>query len=232
MPKKNTISGKFAKDIKGFENQFISLKNLFVKNNWSLSSVRNTMKRFVEGWNYDNIKPDDIDLNTFSDNIMFIRQNRFDRQSKSYFIAQYGVNLGEIKFKDLQKIQSYTNSKEYKGMTDGEFPDYNKSRAITLDNMIKRYGYVEGTLKFNDYCSKQRYTESKQRYIDEGRLDDYYEINKRKAITLNNMIKRYGEERSRMLQYVRYWRLSSRGIMKPFISVILTGIRVCAYPFI
>src|SRR5574344_1125057 len=194
MPKKNTISGKFAKDIKGFENQFISLKNLFVKNNWSLSSVRNTMKRFVEGWNYDNIKPDDIDLNTFSDNIMFIRQNRFDRQSKSYFIAQYGVNLGEIKFKDLQKIQSYTNSKEYKGMTDGEFADYNKSRAITLDNMIKRYGYVEGTLKFNDYCSKQRYTKSKQRYIDEGRLDDYYEINKRKAITLNNMIKRYGEE--------------------------------------
>lgn len=194
MPKKNTISGKFAEDIKGFENQFIFLKNLFVKNNWSLSSVRDTMKRFVEGWNYDNIKPDDIDLNTFSDNIMFIRQNRFNRQSKSYFIAQYGVNLGEIKFKNLQEIQSYTNSKEYKGMTDDEFAEYNKSRAVTLDNMIKRYGHTEGTLRFNDYCNRQSYTKSKQRYIDEGRLDDYYEINKRKAVTLDNMIIKYGEE--------------------------------------
>lgn len=44
MPKKDTISGKFAKDIKGFENQFISLKNLFVKNNWSLSSVNSVMR--------------------------------------------------------------------------------------------------------------------------------------------------------------------------------------------
>jgi len=154
MPKKNTVSGKFAKDIKGFENQFIFLKNLFIKNNWSLSSVHNTMKRFVEGWNYDNIKPDDIDLNAFSDNIMFIRQNRFNRQSKSYFIAQYGVNLGEIKFRNLQKIQSYTNSKEYKGMADDEFADYNKSRAVTLDNMIIKYGEEIGTKKFNDFVQK------------------------------------------------------------------------------
>ena len=31
MSKKNTVSGKFAKDIKGFENQFISLKNSIAK---------------------------------------------------------------------------------------------------------------------------------------------------------------------------------------------------------
>ena len=99
--------------------------------------------------------------------VSVLRELGLNRQSKIFFTTQYGERLGEIRFKELQTIQALTNSKEYKGMTDEEFEQYNHSRATTLKNMIKRYGEEEGTRIFNEYRETQKYKKSKQRYIDE-----------------------------------------------------------------
>lgn len=200
MPKKNTLGGQFAKDIEGFENEYFFLKNLYEERKWSLSALRSVVKRFVEGWRYDGLDkvqhtPESLDLER---KVSILRELSHNRQSKIFFTTQYGERLGEIKFKELQDLQALTNSKEYKGMTDEEFKQYNNSRAITLKNMIKKYGEEGGTRVFNEYREKQRYKKSKQRYIDEfgeeQGLKIFSDISKKKAQNLENFQRKYGEE--------------------------------------
>lgn len=200
MPKKNSLGGQFAEDIKGFEKEYFFLKNLYKEKGWSLSALRSVMIRFVEGWGYDGLDkihhtPESLDLER---KVSILRELGHNRQSKIFFTTQYGERLGEIKFKEVQTFQALTNSKEYKGMTDEEFKRYNNSRAITLENMIKKYGKEEGTRVFNEYREKQRYKKSKQRYIDEygeeQGLKIFKEINKKKVQNLENFQRKYGEE--------------------------------------
>lgn len=65
-------------------------------------------------------------------------------QSLEKFIIRHGDVKGLLLWNEYRKIQAYTNSYEYKkekyGMTIEEFTRYNKSRAVTLDNMINRHG--------------------------------------------------------------------------------------------
>ena len=200
MPKKNSLGGQFSEDIRGFENEYFFLKNLYEEKRWSLSALGSVMRRFVEGWRYDGLDkvhhtPESLDLER---KVSVLRELGHNRQSKIFFTTQYGERLGEIKFKELQAIQALTNSKEYKGMTDEEFEQYNHSRATTLKNMIKRYGEEEGTRIFNEYRETQKYKKSKQRYIDEfgeeQGLKIFKEINKKKVHNLENFQRRYGEE--------------------------------------
>ena len=102
---------------------------------------------------------------------------------------RYGIEEGTKKFDEYRKKQAYTNSKEYKQMTDAEFADYNKSRAVTLNNMIYRYGIEEGTKKFDEYRKKQAYTNSKE-YLKER----YETVNKSKAHTLKNYLIKYKDD--------------------------------------
>lgn len=200
MPKKNSLGGQFSKDIKGFENEYFFLKNLYSEKGWSQSALTHVIRRFVEGWRYDGLDkvhhtPESLDLER---KITTLRELGHDRQSKIYFTTQYGERLGEIKFKEVQTFQALSNSKEYKGMTDEEFKRYNNSRAITLKNMIKKYGKEEGTKVFNEYREKQRYKKSKQRYIDEFGEEEglkiFNEINKKKIQSLENFQRKYGKE--------------------------------------
>lgn len=200
MPKKDSLGGQFAEDIKGFEKEYFFLKNLYNEKGWSLSALRYVIKRFVEGWRYDGLDkvhrtPESLDLER---KVSILRELGHNRQSKIYFTTQFGERLGEIKFKELQTFQALTNSKEYKGMTDEEFKRYNHSRAITLENMVKKYGEEEGTRVFNEYREKQRYKKSKQRYIDEfgeeQGLEIFKEINKKKVPTLENFQRKYGDK--------------------------------------
>lgn len=200
MPKKNSLGGQFAEDIKGFEKEYFFLKNLYNGKGWSLSALTHVIRRFVEGWRYDGLDkvyhtPESLYLER---KVSLLRELGHNRQSKIFFTTQYGERLGEIKFKELQTSQALTNSKEYKGMTDEEFKRYNNSRAITLENMVKKYGKKEGTRVFNEYREKQRYKKSKQRYIDEfgeeQGLEIFKEINKKKVQSLENFQRRYGKE--------------------------------------
>ena len=73
-------------------------------------------------------------------------------------IVMYGEELGHKKWKEYCNKQAYTNSQEYKRMSDLEYEEYNKSRAVTKENMIKKYGEEKGLKNFFDYCNKQAYT--------------------------------------------------------------------------
>lgn len=114
----------------------------------------------------------------------------------------YGDELGTIKWNEYCLKQKISNSYEYKaekyGWTKEEFNNYNKNRAVTLENMIKRHGKIKGTKLFNEYCKKQKVNGCTKEYFinkygNEIGLIKYNELNKNKAITLENFIKKYGK---------------------------------------
>lgn len=86
------------------------------------------------------------------------------------FIQKYGKHEGKIRWDSYRHKQAYTNSFEYKlekhGMTREEFDAYNKSRAVTKENMIARHGEVEGLKKWEDYIKRQAYTTSLEYFVN------------------------------------------------------------------
>lgn len=111
-------------------------------------------------------------------------------------INKWGKELGEQKWKEYCDKRSYIASKKWfidkYGEKDGLII-YNKSRSITLKHMIEKYGKEIGTQKFNDYCNKQKITKSFDYMVKKFGEKKAYEINKSKAITIENFIKKYGE---------------------------------------
>jgi hypothetical protein len=86
------------------------------------------------------------------------------------FILKYGVNQGTTAWETYRKKQAISNTLEYKQTTHGwtkeEFDDFNKSRSVTLANLIKRHGEVLGTEKWIAYCERQAYTNTEQYFIE------------------------------------------------------------------
>ena len=85
------------------------------------------------------------------------------------FINKYGEEDGKKRWKSYCDKQSITNTYEYKhekyGWTYEQFNEFNKSRAVTIDNMIKKYGEEDGLKKFNEYIDRQRFTNTKEYFI-------------------------------------------------------------------
>lgn len=123
--------------------------------------------------------------------------------TKENWILIFGKELGEIKWNNYCKKQAISNTLEYKqqkyNWTTEDFNNYNRSRAITLENMINKYGETEGTKKYNSYCEKQKDAGCTLKWFiekygnDEG-LIKYTELNKLKRNTLLNFISRYGQD--------------------------------------
>ena len=94
------------------------------------------------------------------------------RQSvtKEKMIKKYGITEGTERWNSYCKKQADSNKFEYKhekhGMTYEEYDEYNKSRAVTLDNMIKRYGVQDGLFHWNQYVERQRYTCTLEYFIE------------------------------------------------------------------
>lgn len=92
-------------------------------------------------------------------------------RTKEGFIKKYGVIEGEERWNSYTEKQRYTNTFEYKhqkyGMPADEFDKFNKNRACTLENFIKRYGEDEGNVKWKNYVKRQAYTNSKEYFIKE-----------------------------------------------------------------
>lgn len=125
-------------------------------------------------------------------------------QTEKYYVIKYGEELGKQKWQEYRKIQGKTNSLEYKkekyGMTEEEFKEYNKSRAVTLKNLTKKYGEEEGKRRFEIYREKQKYVGSCEEYFiekfgEELGKQKWKEVNKSKGVTLENYIKRLGKEK-------------------------------------
>lgn len=127
---------------------------------------------------------------------------------KSYSKKKYGMTLnkmiekyeeeeGKKKWDNYCKRQSETNTYEYKkekyGWTKEQFDQYNASRAVTKKNLIKRWGKEEGLKKWNKYVDRQKETKSKDYVIEKYGEDYWVELCKKKALTLETFIRKYGK---------------------------------------
>ena len=127
----------------------------------------------------------------------------------NHMIEKYGEEEGNKRWNEYCDKQSETNTFEYKqkvyGWTKEQFDEYNQLRAATLENLINRYGEEEGNKRWNEYVDRQKYTKSKEYMVNKFGYDGWVRINKLKAITLDNFIRKYGEEEGnkRWNEYVK-----------------------------
>ena len=84
-------------------------------------------------------------------------------------IKKWGEELGKLKWMQYCEKQSKTNTFDYKrekyGWTEDEFKEYNKSRSVTIENLVRRHGEEEGLIIWKRHCDKQKYTTSVQYFI-------------------------------------------------------------------
>lgn len=134
------------------------------------------------------------------------------------FILLWGIDVGTCKWKSYCNIQAETNSLEYKkkkyGFTDSDFEAFNKSRAVTLENQIKKYGEELGSARFADYCKKQKTLGSSQSYfiekfgVDAG-TERWNKINFMKAHTFDSYMARYEDETIAREKLVKFFEKTS-----------------------
>lgn len=114
----------------------------------------------------------------------------------SNLIKKYGEELGTIKYNKYLELQSKTNTFEYKqskyNWTREQFNEYNKSRAVTLENLIKKHGEEKGTAVYLKYIDSQKMTKSKDYIIAKYGYLYYKDLCKKKIINLENFIRKHG----------------------------------------
>ena len=149
-------------------------------------------------------------LSTEGKRFSFLYENGFRRHvhrqcsqpTKEHWILMFGEKEGIEKWNRYCELQSKSNTFEYKqqkyGWTKEEFDNYNRSRAVTLKNLTEKYGKEEAEKRFKSYCEKQSYAGCKldyfiEKYGEQEGTKRYNELNKRKALTLDNLINVYGE---------------------------------------
>ena len=142
--------------------------------------------------------------------------------TKEKMIKRYGISEGTERWNSYCEKQSVTNTYEYKhekyGMSQDEFDEYNKSRAVTKENLIKKHGKIEGLKIWNDYIERQRYTctldyfieeygkeDGTQKYNEfaEKRSDQYYLIGNKSNISLDlfSNLKEYYKDNDTYIEY-------------------------------
>jgi hypothetical protein len=90
--------------------------------------------------------------------------------TENNLVKKWGETIGKQKWIEYRNKQSITNKFEYKkekyGWTKQQFDDYNKSRRVTLENLVIRHGEYDGLKIWKDYCDRQKYTTSVEYFID------------------------------------------------------------------
>jgi len=91
-------------------------------------------------------------------------------------IKKHGSDIGEKKWKEYCDKQANSNTFEYKrdkyGWSKEKFDEYNKSRSVTLENLISRYGEEDGLVKWKEYCDQQKYTTSLDYFISKYGIEN------------------------------------------------------------
>lgn len=101
-----------------------------------------------------------------------------------------------FKFKCTGRFQ---NGKEYMAAYPGAKvvdSDLAACTAITLNNLMKKYGDDEGKLRWEQYKQKQAYSNSYE-YKNKKygwTLEEFNQYNSSRAVTIENMIQKYGEQ--------------------------------------
>ena len=156
-------------------------------------------------------------FNTFNKYVVYafeIPQDIIDEKNKlsvptlENCIRKHGEEKGREVFEEYKRKQAYTNSFEYKqekyGWTKEEYDDYNRSRAVTLENLIKKHGEEEGRVIWDNYCKRQSETSSNEYIISTFGNKRGKDILLLKARSIDGYINVYGEEKGRELyeQYI------------------------------
>jgi len=137
-----------------------------------------------------------------------VSDDDFNNQRKKHgitlnnLIKLYGETDGTSRWNKYCEIQRVTNTFEYKkkhyNFTEEDFSNFNKSRGITLNNLIKKYGEVDGQIRWKKYIDLQKLTKSLEYYIDKYGKDEgtqkWISLGQAKSQTLCNYIKRHGED--------------------------------------
>lgn len=109
--------------------------------------------------------------------------------SLSTLIKRHGETEGNKKWDLYKAKQAHTNTFDYKQLKHGwgqdEFDSYNRSRAVTLGNLVKKHGEAKGILKYESYCDRQRETS-----------------------TIEYLTSKFGDERTREILDARGRRIS------------------------
>ena len=118
-------------------------------------------------------------------------------------IRKHGEEKGKQMWEAYRKKQSEKNTFEYKqkklGWTKEQFDEFNKSRAITLENMVAKYGAEEGKRKYDEYVEKQMITKSWDYMVQVHGEEKARQINYQKAMIEENFIRKYGEEEGKKM---------------------------------
>lgn len=105
--------------------------------------------------------------------------------SLATLVQKYGEQEGNRRWVIYKEKQSHSNSFEYKkqkhGWSEEEYREYNLSRSITPETMVKKYGLEEGIRRYQKYCDKQKLTKSKDYVVAKYGIDKWIEINTKKA---------------------------------------------------
>lgn len=128
---------------------------------------------------------------------------------------KWGEEIGKQKWEHYCKKQAETNTFEYKkekyGWTKEQFDEYNASRAVTKENLIKRWGEEEGIKTWNKYVDRQIQTKSKDYVIDKYGEDYWIELCKKKTLTLENFIRKWGKVEGSK-RYDEYYEKTKGGL--------------------
>lgn len=146
-------------------------------------------------------------FNTFNKYVMYAfeipqelinEKNKLSVPTLENCIRKHGEEKGREVFEEYKRKQAYTNSFEYKqekyGWTKEEYDDYNRSRAVTLENLIKKHGEEEGRVIWDNYCKRQSETSSNEYIKDKFGEYESETIWLLKCGKIEGFIRRYGEE--------------------------------------
>jgi len=137
-------------------------------------------------------------------------------------IRRYGVDIGTARFNEYCEKQRIKNTFEFKhdkyGWTREKFDEYNKSRAVTLDNLIMRHGEDNGRDKFSEYCKKQAYVGVKREYFVEKYGEEkgdvlYKSMVASKVPSIKTFIRKHGAENGPLL-FLQFMQNKGRGFSK------------------
>lgn len=198
----DTKIGKISKKIKG---KSFNSKKVVNNKRYYLCVCENCLTKKYPDYQNKNKSRVFNQMNIYSKYAFNIDDYDYKIQRDSYIlttennlIRKYGEDVGKQKWKEYKEKQSYSNSFEYKskkyGWTKEQYDEYNLSRAITKENLVKKYNKQKGQEIWEDYVNKQRITKSKEYYVDKYGEEKWIELCKSKAHTLNNYIKWYGSE--------------------------------------
>lgn len=115
--------------------------------------------------------------------------------TRTNLIEKYGKVEGEKRWNEYRNKQAESNTFKYKkekhGWDEEQFELFNKSRAVTLENIIERHG-EEGYAKWKQYCERQAYTNTLPYYIEKYGNDGYQkylDVNALKTHTIENVMR-------------------------------------------